>query len=161
LVGDKSPRQFQRNKAGRCRMLSQEIDDAETVFHSSSRRDAIAKNDLLAGVMDPRLEIESAFAARLANWPAGQATGHLLDGTLRVTAVNPEGVQLHQLAGVVFVEPSTAVVLAAHARCRRVGIGAQPIVEIKEHRWTLRGGEQETGKLTQGVGSNRVPVVSG
>src|SRR5262249_44177836 len=158
---DKSSRQFQRNKAGRRRVLSQEIDDAKTVFHSSSRWDAIAKHDLLAGIMDPRLKIETAFTPRLANCPAGQATGYLLDVALRVTAINAKCVQFHQLTGVVFIEPPAAVVGAAHPRGRRVGIGAQPIVEIKEHRWTLRCGEQEIAKLTQGMGSNRVSVVSG
>src|SRR5262245_34459186 len=82
IVGDKSSRQFQRNKAGRRRVLSQEIDDAKTVFHSSSRWDAIAKHDLLGGIMDPRLKIETAVTPRLANCPAGPGTGYLLDGPL-------------------------------------------------------------------------------
>src|SRR5262249_32260756 len=110
---------------------------------------------------DPRLEIKTPFAPRLANCPAGQATSNLLDVALRVAAVNAKGVQFHELTGVVFIESPAAVVGAAHPRGRRVGIGAQPIVEIKEHRWTLRRSEQEIAKTTQGVGSNRVPIVSG
>ena len=138
-----------------------EINDAQAVFHSSSRRDAIAENDLLAVVVDPRFEIEAAFAARLADRPAGQATGHLLDVPLGITAIDAKRVQFHKLAGVVFIQSPSPVVGASHPRGRRVGIGAQPIVEIKEHRRTLRRSEQEVAETAQGMGSNGVPVVSG
>ena len=119
IVGDESPGQFQGNKTSRRRMVGQEIDDAQAVFHSSSRRDAIAENDLLAVVVDPRFEIEAAFAAGLANRPAGQATRHLLDVPLSITAVNAKRVQFHKLAGVVFIQSPSAVVGASHPRGRQ------------------------------------------
>jgi hypothetical protein len=84
-----------------------------------------------------------------------------LDVPLRVTAVNAERVQFHKLAGVVFIQSASAVVGASHPRHRRVGIGAQPIVQIKEHRRTLGSGEQEIFESAESMRPNGVPVVSG
>src|ERR1035441_4505399 len=67
--------------------------------------------------------------------------GHVL---LRVAAVHAQGVQLHYLARIVFVEPlrGLAVILGAPGGLR-VGTHALPVVQVPQHRRTLRRGQQQ------------------
>ena len=56
-------------------MAGQEINDAESVFHASSRWNASAENGLLAVVVDSRLEVKRSFASRLPYRPSSKRAG--------------------------------------------------------------------------------------
>jgi len=51
------------------------------------------------------VEFEAAAALGAIDRPAGEDARSLDDVGLRITAVDAEGMQFHQLAGVVFIEP--------------------------------------------------------
>jgi hypothetical protein len=124
------------------------------------RRDTGTEHDLFALVVNARLETEARFAARLANRPAGKTARDFVHVLLRVAAVDPQSMKLHQLARVVLVEPAPAII-RSHLRRGGVRTGAQPIVQIKKHRGALRRGAQEVAETAQRVRPNRVAVVGG
>jgi hypothetical protein len=66
--------------------------------------DLLAQDFLGSGLMAGFVEFESASALRAIDGPAGEDAGHLGDVGLGVAAVDAEGVQFHQLAGIVFVQ---------------------------------------------------------
>ena len=67
--------------------------------------------ETVAEALEPRqpLLVACAQGARREDRPARKGARHLDDVLLRVAAVDAEGVQLHQLAGVVLVEPLRAL----------------------------------------------------
>ena len=97
----------------------------------------------------------------LLNCPSRKATRDFLHVFLRVTAVDAERVQLHQLARIVFVE---AAVDASRfvSFCRiRTGHAGSPIVEIEKHRRRVCGRAEQISKATHGKGPYRFAVESG
>src|SRR4030095_6941283 len=66
--------------------------------------DAMAKHDLLAIVVNPRLESEAAALHRVLDRPAGEGARNLGDVFLGIATVHTQGVQLHQLPTVVLVQ---------------------------------------------------------
>ena len=90
--------------------------------------------------------IVAARIARESQGPAGEAARDLLDIEFRVSTVDPERVQLHQLARVVFVW-----------RYRLV----EEVIQVKQHRGAFRRGVQQVAKITERVLANHLLVVIG
>jgi hypothetical protein len=106
--------------------------------------------------------------------PTGERARHVDDVLLCVTAVDAERVELEQFTGVVLVQAATARlwlrvvrIPAADARCasrhsfRGVRIGAQPVVEVEEHRRVLRRCAEQVAERPEHVGSDRSALVLG
>src|ERR1700716_3593954 len=72
-----------------------------------------------------------------SNGPAGEDLGYLGDVALRVTAIDPNGVKLHQLASVVFIQSIRTLLLieptyrASGKERQRADAGG--IIKIVEH----------------------------
>jgi len=87
-------------------MRGQDVEDLLTVLLSAAGFDPVAKHQLLAVVVHPRLEAEAAALAGVRDGPARERARDFLYVLLRVAAVDPERVELHQLACVVLVQPA-------------------------------------------------------
>src|SRR5438876_3707887 len=101
----------------------------------------------------------------------------LSDIFLSVAAAYPEGVQFHKLAPVVFIQAGTpslallynqrtvscapAIVFRNSVRNFGVRSHAQPIVQIEQHRRTLRSRDQQVLKFSQRMRANHVPLIAG
>ena len=90
--------------------------------------------------------IVAARITRESQGPPGEAARDLLDIELRVSTVDSERMQLHQLARVVFVW-----------RYRLV----EKVVQVKQHRGAFRRGVQQVAKITERVLANYLLVVVG
>ena len=73
-----------------------------------------------AGLVAVGIEFESAAALGAVDGPAGEDARHLGDVGLGVAAVDAEGVQFHQFAGVVFVESLAALLLVPGRRAAAI-----------------------------------------
>src|SRR5256885_14672241 len=69
--------------------------------------DAMPENDLVARLMHPLFECESAALLGLLQSPSGENPRDLSDIFLSVAAAYPEGVQFDELAPVVFIQAGT------------------------------------------------------
>ncbi len=124
---------------------------------------------------------------RRLNRPAGERSRHLGHVLLRVAAIHPERMELHQLAPVVLVEALRRVLFlrgqlvhlgkaaaeslasetvrsrraGACVGVRTVGVRAHPVVEVEEHRRTLRGRAEQVAESSQHVRPDRLALVLG
>jgi hypothetical protein len=62
------------------------------------------------------------------------------------------------LTGVVFIDAATARI-GGHTSDRSVWTDAEPIIQIKQHRRTLRRSEEEIAKFTEGLRPNGIAIV--
>src|SRR5947208_320297 len=109
--------------------------------------------------------------------PSGENSRDLSDIFLSVAAVDSERVQFHKLAPIVFIQagtPSLALLynqrtvscapsIAFRNSVRNIGVRshAQPIVQIEQHRRTLRSRDQQVLKFSQRMRANHVPLIAG
>src|SRR6516225_11345377 len=85
-------------------MVGQDVQDFET-FLLATVFDAMAEHNFLSRVMHALIKAEfPPFPGRLER-PAGENPRYLGHIFLGITAVHTQGVKLHQLAAVVFVQP--------------------------------------------------------
>jgi hypothetical protein len=82
--------------------------------------DLFAEDFLGSRLVAILVEFEAAAALRLVDGPAGEHARHLRDVGLRIAAVHAEGVQFHQLAGVVFVQAFGGNLLASGRRAAAI-----------------------------------------
>ena len=66
--------------------------------------------------------------------------------------------QLHELTGVVLVQAGLPSAIGS-ARNREIGLRAEPVVEVVEHRRMMGGGPHEVGELAQRVRADRLALV--
>ena len=92
-------------------MPRQDVEDLFAVAFAAAGFDDVAEHDLLAGIVQARIEAEAAAEPRRLNRPAGERARDLGDVLLRVAAVDAERVELHQLAPVVLVQALRRVLL--------------------------------------------------
>src|SRR4029077_9052471 len=129
--------------------------------------------------MHPRIEAESSTFERLVDGPSRKHLGDLGDVALRVSAIHAKRMEFQQLSSVILVQATVLFTLrisvgsgiagrvgpspgaiAGSRSCgkaqslRRVWPNAQPIIEIEQHRWALRGCDQQILKLAQGTRAN-------
>jgi len=123
-----------------------------------ARRDHLAQDALGPAIVGRRAEDEAAALLGPVDRPAGEAARDLDHVLLRVAAVHSEGVQLHELAGVVLVEPHAPARVGA-AGHHEVGARAEPVVEVEEHRGMTRGGQHEVAEPPERVRPDRLPLV--
>src|SRR5262249_48615179 len=135
--------------------MREDVEHHQSVFHSATRGDLVTKNRLLAVIMCARIEEESTgsplhglahssvalisarhdsghcgrAAARLEDGPTGKATRDFLHVLLRVTTIDSERVQFHQLARVVLVDTASLsllllrlLLLSENSRTTSVGV---------------------------------------
>ncbi len=89
-------------------MAREKIDDFHTVIDAAAGRDARAQNRFGALVVQARLEVKFGIAARPQQGPAGEAARDFTHVLLRVSAIDAQGVKLHDLARIVFIEAAAA-----------------------------------------------------
>ncbi len=116
--------------------------------------DDVAEEDLVAIVVPGRIELEQALADQLAlqlrakpgivrfliDPDAGQDPRQLLHVLLRIAGAHAQGVQLHDLAGVVLVDVVGRIVR---------------IVEVAEHGRVLQRRLEQVAETAKGVGPDR------
>src|SRR6266542_1745353 len=90
-------------------MRGEHVNHRVTVLDPAARGNLFAEHGLLAVVVHELVEVKIAAGARVADRPSGEASRHFLHVFLRVTSVNAERVQLHDLARVIFVQPARAL----------------------------------------------------
>src|SRR5437660_1665131 len=96
-------RQLLRDEVRRLRMPRQHTEYFQAFFRTIFF-DLVSEDDLLAWFMHARVKTECASILRLFNGPAGEDFGDFGYVLLRVSAVDAEGVKLHEFATVVFVK---------------------------------------------------------
>src|SRR4029079_8240563 len=79
-------------------------------------------------------------AARLEDGPTRKTTRHFLHIFLRVAAIDSERVQFHQLTRVILVDTATLLLWSETTTSIGVGTDALKVIEVKQHRRTLRCG---------------------
>ena len=127
-------------------------------FRFAIPSDVLAEEMLVAIVVTRGIEHEPTARNRQRVWPreppAGQDARQRDDIVLRVAAIGAERVQFHQLARIVFVDPSLAAVQALAA-----GSGVLRVVEIEQHRRVVRGRAEKIAETSQRVGADRLGLV--
>src|SRR6266567_9185175 len=158
-----------------------------TKRHATSMN-LFSENDFRIGIVDAFVKFELRIFARLLNGPASETTSDFGDVLLRVATVNAEGVKLHQLATVIFVQPTflflfvlslrilrrqgpgktvpgTAHLLAPGTLLRltltRAGISTHEIIQIEKHGRALRGVGHQILELSEDVGLEYIAFVGG
>src|SRR6266567_9232350 len=148
-----------------------------TKRHATSMN-LFSENDFRIGIVDAFVKFELRIFARLLNGPASETTRDFGDVLLRVATVNAEGVKLHQLAAVIFIQPAflfllvlglrilrrqgpgEAVPAAAHLSAHgallrltlsRAGISTHKIVQIEKHGRAFRCVGHQILELSEGV----------
>ena len=131
-------------------MKRHEVEHAINVRRAEAGTDGLAEDNFRAVVVEVLPKFDAALVEQFlgTHGPAGEAAGDFHHVALRVAAVDAEGVQLHQLAGVILVGLFAGVVAAIHAP-----------VEIPEHRGTERGGAEHVGEFAEGVLADDLAVV--
>src|SRR5437764_14618608 len=135
-------------------MMGQNVEHLETIILAAAGRDRYTEDDFFTFVMSTVIELEGAAAQGLADGPADEAAGNGDDVGLGVAAIDAERVELEQLARVVLVEsPSVLSPRSLGRRSNRL-----PVVEIKQHRGILGGGEKQVVKFAEDVGPDRIAL---
>src|ERR1700737_4877323 len=88
------------------RLMRQDVEHPLAFLNTAAGRKPDAQNALCSDVVHGRTEDESSGS--LIDGPSGEEAGQLRDVLLGVAAIDAEGVELHDLAGVVFVEAALA-----------------------------------------------------
>src|SRR5262245_21375095 len=127
-------------------MFTENINDALAVTDAAGI-DFMSQNYFLAAIMLPRPEQELTAQLWSVNGPASERARHFLHVPLCVAAVNAEGVQFHQLAGVVFVDAFDG---------RR-----EMVIKVEKHRGALRRCHQQILEFPEDMRANRVCFVAG
>jgi hypothetical protein len=129
--------------------------------------DLFAEDFFRAGFVAVGIEGEVAADEGTIDGPAGEHARDLRYVGLRVAAVDAEGVEFHQLAGVIFVEAFMDYLPGAARggevgtlRCERVGADAAGVVEINEHGWAVRYGFKQVFKFAEGTWANGVALIA-
>src|SRR2546427_11531725 len=139
--------------------------------------DAVSENDLVARLVHTLFESKAAALFGLLQCPSCKTPRALSDLCRSVAAVDSECVQFHKLAPVVFIQAGTpslallydqrtvscapAIVFRNSVRNFGVRSHAQPIVQIEQHRRTLRSRDQQVLKFSQRMRANHVPLIAG
>src|SRR5689334_15294762 len=112
--------------------MREQVQHLQAVLFTSHRGDRLAEDDLLFSIVPRGVELEFSELLRIVNRPPRERPRNRDDVGLRVTAVDAEGMELHQLAAVVLVQAWT-LDSAGHWNviARRLRL---PVVEIEEHR---------------------------
>ena len=141
----------------RRRALRQQVERL-FAFRLAGRGDVVAEKALGAVIVALRIEYKAAAGFRQCDGPreapAGQDAGQRDDIVLAIPAIDAEGVQFHQFAGVVLVEPVHATVGALAA-----GRGVLRVVKIEQHRRVMRGGAQQVAETAERVGADRFRLI--
>ena len=94
-------------------MPRQNIEHHLSVFHAAAGGNLHAQHGLLAFVVNAIVVNEFAATVRLSDGPPGETAGYFDDVLLRVSAIDAQSVQLHQLARVVFVQAARLLGLSS------------------------------------------------
>src|ERR1041385_48816 len=134
------------------------IKNAFAVSVTAARENPVTENDFFAIVVKSGTINKQPLLVRLLNGPAAETTRHLLHVFLRVTAIDAQRMQLHQLARVIFVEATVdSGGLFAFGRIR-TRHARPPVVEVEEHRRRVRGGAEQIAKTTHRKWPNRFAI---
>ena len=125
----------------------------------------VAQPNLRPRLMPLRIELKPACQVRLVHRPARQDRRQVGHVRLRVAAVHPHRVQLHNLAAIVLVQSLVARLRSRirriHAIRQRIRPDAQPVVQIHHHRRALRRRQQQVAELAQRILADRIALVAG
>ena len=139
-----------------------------TFLHRSPREKPLSLTRVRAQAIGRRLLVGRC------DRPSGERAGHGNDVLLGVAAVHAECVQFEQLASVVFVQalpaplgrlrlrvvrrsgPGGPLALQFLLPFGRGGIGAQPVIQIEEHRRALCRSFQQVAEFAEHVRADRV-----
>ncbi|PAV72329.1 hypothetical protein WR25_08953 [Diploscapter pachys] len=100
-------------------------------------------------------EARRRAAADPADRPAGHRAGEFGHVRLGIAGAHAERVQLHDLAGEVFVEAGAAAALGAQPK-RAVGADRHRLIEVDQHRRMPLDGEQHVGEAAHDVRADRL-----
>src|SRR5437870_11453976 len=96
-------------------MVREDLEDLHAFFFTLLF-DFVAKDDLGAGLMHASFEFDPATFFGLFDRPSREHARDFRDISLRVAAVDAQGVQLHQLATVVFIQSAPLFVFGLARR---------------------------------------------
>src|SRR6185437_8331373 len=92
------------NEVRRRGAMRQDVEHLLAVLDAAARPEGVAQEHLHAGIVHGGTKDEGAALVGSVNAPAGEGTCRRDDVALRVAAVHANGVELHELAAVIFVE---------------------------------------------------------
>src|SRR6266567_7311371 len=108
IIRDKTLGEFQRNEMRSLRAGGKNVQYL-FAFIFSFRLNVMSQHKLGTGLVHARLVAEPQTFERFFDGPTSKYLGNPGDVALRVAAVHAEGVQLQQLAAVVFVQSAVPV----------------------------------------------------
>jgi hypothetical protein len=133
--------------------------DGGLAFGRAAALKALAQQRLAAVVVQARRKAEAAGALRVHR-PAREDAGQLAHIVLAVAAIDTQGVQFHQLTGVVFVESTAAAVGVGGVGSDGGAFGyALRLVQVEQHGRMASAGQQQVFKPAQCMGANGVEHV--
>ena len=106
-------------------MTREDVEHLFAVLDPAAGGQRMAQHHLRVRVVLVAAKDECHWLVRPVDRPSGQRTRDFLHVLLRIAAVHPERVELHQLARVVLVQPAPR---------------AEMVVEVVEHRRAVRDG---------------------
>ena len=150
-------------------MTRDDVEHLLAVLLAAAGAQRVPEHHFRLGVVHPFAENEPAARARIVERPTGEGARDGDDVLLRVAAVHAQRVQLEQLAAVVLVQPVAAMVHRTAARPLRLAElgqrhvarvrGALEIVEVLEHRGTVRDRAEQVAEFPEHARTNDVAIV--
>jgi len=113
-------------------------------FRLATRCHRLAQPGLGAVIVAARIERELGVALR-AIGPAGQHARQLGHVFLGIAAVDAQGMQLHQLAGVILIQTASL---------------RDPVIEVEQHGRMMGRGAQHLAERAKHVGTDRIALVT-
>ena len=112
------PRNLERKVMRRVRIASEQGKDLFAIPHPAGI-DPVPQYHLWIRVMQTLVEPELRVALRLPNGPPGEAARHFDHVLLRISAIDAQRMQFHQLAAVVFIQAAFLFLALIRIRRRR------------------------------------------
>src|SRR5260221_9758514 len=177
IVRDKTHRQLARDKFSGGRMVRQNVQHL-VAFALAVFADLVSQHIFCARLMRASIDLDAAAGLRLVIAPAGEYLGQFRYIFLAVPAFDYQGVQLHDLSRVIFIQAAGTVLVrllrpgepgaeAAPATfglrtvfCQvRIGTDALPVVQVEQNGRTFGRGRQQIFEFTQRMRTDHFTLI--
>src|SRR5262245_23480772 len=139
-------------------MRRENVEDSLAIRDATAGKNLVTEDNFLTVIMQSGPIQKQSLLVRLLNGPAAEASRYFLHILLRVSAVDSERMQFHQLARVVFVQTSVYSRRFVAFRRIRTRNARSPVVEIEEHCRRMRRRAQQIAKARERERPNRFAI---
>src|SRR5262249_34258574 len=124
------------------------------ILNAAIGRDSLAQNDLLSTIVHLRTKDKTGTHAGAIDGPTREGPCHFRYVLLRVTSIDTQGVEFHQLAGIVLINARLSLGIARsrpisqESPDRRRWRGGEMVIQVEQHGRTLSRSEEKVFELS-------------